>query len=234
MFRFFERLVDPYVGYREADAPPTRVWPFLRDYSRPFHRVFAWTAFASVLIAAVELWLIDYLGRVVDLLAGEPAEVWAAHGPELILVALFILFVRPVLQAVGVLLLNQSVMPNYGTLIRWRAHRHVLRQSVGWFEDDLAGRIANRIMQTPPAAGEVVFQLFDAILRRRRPAARRGRRPADAAAPDLARALRLPRRMDHPARRTGLQSLVRCAVRGHGACGRRLHQHPLRQALRAQ
>jgi ATP-binding cassette, subfamily B, multidrug efflux pump len=48
-------------------------------------------------------------------------------------------------------------------LVRWRAHRHVLRQSVGWFEDDFAGRIANRIMQTPPAAGEVVFQLFDAI-----------------------------------------------------------------------
>ena len=163
MFRFFEGLVDPYVAYRESDTPPTRVWPFLRECSRPFHRVFAWTAIASVLIAAVELWLIDYLGRVVDLLAGEPAEVWADYGVELILVALFILFVRPVLQGLGVLLLNQSVMPNYGTLIRWRAHRHVLRQSVGWFENDFAGRIANRIMQTPPAAGEVVFQLFDAL-----------------------------------------------------------------------
>jgi ATP-binding cassette subfamily B multidrug efflux pump len=54
-------------------------------------------------------------------------------------------------------------LPNFGTLVRWRAHRQVLRQSVGWFEEDFAGRLANRIMQTPPAAGEVVFQLFDAI-----------------------------------------------------------------------
>ncbi len=61
------------------------------------------------------------------------------------------------------LLLNNAILPNFGTLIRWRAHKHVLRQSVGWFENDFAGRIANRIMQTPPAAGEVVFQVFDAI-----------------------------------------------------------------------
>ena len=60
-------------------------------------------------------------------------------------------------------LLNNAILPNFGTLIRWRAHRHVLRQSVGWFENDFAGRIANRIMQTPPAAGEAVFQVFDAL-----------------------------------------------------------------------
>ena len=54
-------------------------------------------------------------------------------------------------------------MLNFGTLVRWRAHRQVLRQLVGWFEDDFAGRIANRIMETPPAEGEVVFQVFDAL-----------------------------------------------------------------------
>jgi ATP-binding cassette subfamily B multidrug efflux pump len=67
------------------------------------------------------------------------------------------------LQVMDVALLNNTILPNFGTLIRWRAHKHVLRQSVGWFENDFAGRIANRIMQTPPAAGEVVFQVFDAI-----------------------------------------------------------------------
>ena len=164
MFRRFERLVDPYVAYPEADAPPTRLWPFMRDYSHPFRRVFGLTAVASVLVAAVEMGLIGYMGRVVDLLSqGTPAAVWAEHGVELIAVALFILLLRPAVMGLQVLLLNQSIMPNYGTLWRWRAHRHVLRQSVGWFEDDFAGRIANRIMQTPPAAGEAVFQLFDAI-----------------------------------------------------------------------
>ncbi len=163
MFRFFENLVDPYCAYPEKDTPPTRLWPFLRDYAQPFRRVFAWTAVLSVAVAAVEIFLIYYMGRLVDLLGGSPTEFWADHGSELILVALFILFLRPVIQVSQVLLLNNTVLPNFGTLIRWRAHKHVLRQSVGWFENDFAGRIANRIMQTPPAAGEVVFQVFDAI-----------------------------------------------------------------------
>jgi ATP-binding cassette subfamily B multidrug efflux pump len=117
----------------------------------------------SVIVAAIEIGLIYYMGRVVDLLTGDPAEVWDRHGTELIALAVFVLFLRPLLQLVDVLLLNNAILPNFGTLIRWRAHKHVLRQSVGWFENDFAGRIANRIMQTPPAAGEVVFQVFDAI-----------------------------------------------------------------------
>ncbi len=164
MFRWFEGLVDPYVTYKESDTPPTRLYPFLREYAEPFMRVFWITGVASVIIAIIEVWLLSYLGRLVDILAaGTPAEVWAQSGLEFILVAVFILTLRPAVHVAQVMLLNNSILPNFGTLVRWRAHRHVLRQSVGWFEDDFAGRIANRIMQTPPAAGEVVFQLFDAI-----------------------------------------------------------------------
>ncbi len=163
MFRYFENLVDPFVAYKESDTPPTRLWPFMLEYSKPFYRVFFWAGLISVIVAAVEVGLIYYMGRVVDLLSGPPAEVWQAHGTELILVAVFVLLLRPLLHVVDVLLLNNTILPNFGTLIRWRAHKHVLRQSVGWFENDFAGRIANRIMQTPPAAGEAVFQVFDAI-----------------------------------------------------------------------
>lgn len=163
MFRYFENLVDPYCDFPEKDRPPTKLWPFLKDYAQPFTRVFIWTGLLSVVVAAIEIGLIYYMGRVVDLLAGSPTEVWARHGTELILLALFILFLRPAIHVLDVLLLNNGIMPNFGTLIRYRAHKHVLRQSVGWFENDFAGRIANRIMQTPPAAGEVIFQVFDAI-----------------------------------------------------------------------
>ena len=163
MFRYFEGLVDPYAEYPETDRPPQRLWPFLRDYCKPFHAVFAVTAIMSIVVAGIEVGLIYYMGRVVDLLSGGPVEFWSTYGFELILVALFILFLRPLLQAADVALLNNAILPNFGTLIRWRAHRQVLRQSVGWFENDFAGRIANRIMQTPPAAGEVIFQTFDAI-----------------------------------------------------------------------
>ena len=163
MFRFFENLVDPYCDYPETNVPPRRLWPFLKDYAQPFKKVFVVTAILSLIVAAIEIGLIHYMGRVVDLLSGEPAQVWQDHGTELILLAVFILTLRPLIQLLDVLLLNNTILPNFGTLIRWRSHKHVLRQSVGWFENDFAGRVANRIMQTPPAAGEVVFQVFDAI-----------------------------------------------------------------------
>lgn len=164
MFRFFENLIDPYVDYAENDTPPAKLGAFLWSYMAPFRKIFAVTAVVSCTIAAVEVALIAYLGRLVNILSETTPEVfWAAYGLEVILVALAVLFVRPVVYVLQVLLLHQTILPNLGTLVRWRAHRHVLRQSVGWFEDDFAGRIANRIMQTPPAAGEVAFQIFDAL-----------------------------------------------------------------------
>jgi ATP-binding cassette subfamily B multidrug efflux pump len=163
MFKFFESLIDPYIKYQEIDEPPTKLWPFLRDYSKPFKFVFMITALMSVIVATVEIGLIYYMGRVVDLLGKSPEAFWENHGTEIIVVAIFVMIARPIVQMIDVLLLNNTILPNFGTLIRWRAHKHVLRQSVGWFEKDFAGRITNRIMQTPPAAGEVVFQVFDAI-----------------------------------------------------------------------
>ncbi len=164
MLGFFERLVDPYVPHADDDTPPQRLWPFLKLYAEPFHKVFAASAGLSVVVATIEVGLIWYMGRVVDILSrGQPAEVWARHGAELVLASVFILVLRPAIQFLDVAILNNAIMPNFGTLIRWRAHGQVLRQSVGWFENDFAGRIANRIMQTPPAAGEAVFQVFDAI-----------------------------------------------------------------------
>ena len=163
MFRRFENMVDPYVDYPPTDRPPTRLLPFLLDYAQPFRAVFIWAALLAVLVAGVEIGLIWAMGWVVDILGGDPAQVWADHGWTLIGLGAFILILRPLIQGLDVLVLNNAIMPNFGTLVRWRAHAQVLRQSVGWFENDFAGRIANRIMQTPPAAGEAVFQVFDAI-----------------------------------------------------------------------
>ncbi|CAN5645433.1 ABC transporter ATP-binding protein [soil metagenome] len=165
MFRYFERLIDPYAPYREDDTPPNRLWPFLKAYLWPARRVMAWTALSVLVVAVVEIWLIWYAGRLVDLLgAAEPGTLWARHGLELAAVALFILVLRPVIQTLSAALLNQALMPNVGTIVRWRSHRHVLRQSVGWFQNDFAGRIANRMMQTAPAVGEAAYQTFDALV----------------------------------------------------------------------
>jgi ATP-binding cassette subfamily B multidrug efflux pump len=121
MLLFFERLVDPYVDYSQTDTLPQRLWPFMMNYSQPFKRVFWATGIMSIVVAVVEIWLIAYMGRVVDILQGDPALVWETYGREFFYVALFILFVRPVLQFIDVALLNNTILPNLGTLIRWRA-----------------------------------------------------------------------------------------------------------------
>ncbi len=165
MLRYFESLVDPYEPYPETDAPPDRLWPFLKSYLWPMRRIMVWAAVSIFAVAAVEIALIWYAGRLVDLLAAtEGPAFWSRHGFELALVAVFILIARPLIQTINAALLNQSLMPNVGTLVRWRSHRHVLRQSVGWFQNDFAGRIANRIMQTAPAVNEATFQTFDAVI----------------------------------------------------------------------
>ncbi len=164
MFRIFENLVDPYAAYDVSDTPPRRLWPFLKEYVVPFRWVFAATGSLSVVGAFADVALLWYMGRLVDLLAESgPAEAWASHGVEMILVALAIVILRPLVLVANVALLHNTILPNFGTMIRWRAHAHVIRQPVGWFESDFAGRIANRIMQTPPAAGDAVFQTFDAV-----------------------------------------------------------------------
>ncbi len=164
MLRFFENLVDPFQPYVQTDAPPRKLWPFLVDYIRPFRKVFFVTGLLSIIASAFDVGLIWYVGRLVDVLAtGQPAQVWATYKGEIIGMALVILVLRPIITGANVALLHNTILPNFGTMMRWRAHSHVLRQPVGWFESDFAGRIANRIMQAPPAAGEAVFQTFDAI-----------------------------------------------------------------------
>ena len=164
MFRFFEKLVDPYQAYASDDTPPRALLPFLRNYLYPFKKIFWVLGVFSFTTAFIEIGLIWYLGRLIMLLTDvKPTEFWAENKAELISVSIFILTFRPVLQAVDTMLQNNAMLPNVGTLVRYRSHKHVLRQSVSWFENDFAGRIANRIMQTPPATGEVVYQTFDAI-----------------------------------------------------------------------
>ncbi|QIE56429.1 ABC transporter ATP-binding protein [Pikeienuella piscinae] len=164
MFRFFENLVDPYRG--DSGGPvPTRLWPFLLRFLAPFRWVLVLATFFTALGTLIEIGLIWYAGRVVDLLAASsPETFFAEHGVELLLMAGFVLVLRPAVQFVDVALLNQALMPNLGTLVRWRAHRRMLRQSVGFFQADFAGRIASRVMQTAPSMGEAAFQIFDALV----------------------------------------------------------------------
>ena len=158
-------LFDPFAPY-PARTPPDRYWPFMRMYLAPLKRPMVFAAFMGLVVAAVETGMIYYVGRIVDLLARNaegPEALWSRHGLELAGVALLVLLARPVAIAVQMATLNLVVGVNAVALVRWRTHRHVLGQSVGFFQNDFAGRIANRIVQTAPAVEDSAYGALEAI-----------------------------------------------------------------------
>ncbi|TVQ57489.1 MAG: ABC transporter ATP-binding protein [Rhodobacteraceae bacterium] len=164
-FRRFEAMVDPFDASRDDPTPPARFWPFVFEALRPFRRVMGFTTATCVAAALVETGLIFYAGRVVDLLAeGGPETFFSRHGAELLGVTLFVLLLRPLVILLNQALLHQALSANLMERVRWRAHRHLLGQSMGFFQGDFSGRIANRVMQTAPAVEDSAFMSFEAIL----------------------------------------------------------------------
>ena len=163
MFEKFENLADPFVEYDETRVPPTTVGKFISSYCGPFRQILILAAIFAVLAALSEIVLIYAFGWLVDVMQGDPATAIADNWIILLGLVVFIVVIKPLIHFIDVLILNNGLMPNIATIVRWRAHKHVLKQSIGWFENDFAGRIANRVMQTPRSTGEVVFQIFDAL-----------------------------------------------------------------------
>lgn len=108
----FEGLVDPYGPYEQTDAPPRRLWPFLKEYIQPFRAIFAVTGALSVLAAFLDVALLWYVGRLVDLGRDRPGGFLDASctGPRVILVALAVLVLRPVLLVGNVALLHNTIL----------------------------------------------------------------------------------------------------------------------------
>ncbi|MEV0720637.1 ABC transporter ATP-binding protein [Asanoa sp. NPDC050611] len=164
MFRLFESPVDPF-AYDDTATPPAGVRRFLLRELRPLRPVAAAAVTVTVLCAAIEVWLIGYAGRLVDTLAAtDPATLWASVGPELLTVGVLVLLVRPTLNLVGEALDDIAFRANARPLARWRAHRHVSRQSVGWFRDDLAGRIATWVRDGGDAASTAAYCVIHTLV----------------------------------------------------------------------
>ena len=163
IFRWFERLIDPFRDTPDEMAPQSIIafyWHFLRQV----RGVFAAILVVGFVVAIIEVALFAFLGRVIDLVQAAPStDFFAAHGPELLLMAAVVLLLRPLMQTLHGLLINQAVMPHLTNLVRWQNHRYVLNQSVGFFHADFAGRIANRVMQTGTALRESAVQTVDML-----------------------------------------------------------------------
>ena len=163
MYRFFENLVDPFAP-SDGATPPAKVWPYLKSHYSGFGRHMYWMAGTGVVVALIETGLIFYTGRVVDLMdATAPETFWQAHGLELGLAALFVLFLRPVAIMLNHLFLEQTLAGNMQDQVRWRAHKHMLGQSMSFFQNDFAGRLSNRVMQLGPAVEDSTYMAFEGI-----------------------------------------------------------------------
>jgi ATP-binding cassette, subfamily B, multidrug efflux pump len=163
LFRFFENLVDPFAPHDPA-TPPATVWAYLRSQYGNFRRWMVWMAITGVIVALIETGLIFYTGRVIDLMDGaEPVDFWASHGFELALAAFFVIALRPFAIVLNHFFLEQTLASNMQDQVRWRAHRHMLGQSSGFFQNDFAGRLSNRVMQLGPAVEDSTYMAFEGI-----------------------------------------------------------------------
>jgi ATP-binding cassette subfamily B multidrug efflux pump len=164
MFTWFEKLIDPFRPH-SLDQPPAQWVQFFIFYVRQVWPVFGFILIFGLINGMIELSLFAFLGKLVDMArtALSPAAFFADNATLLIAMAAVALIVRPITSALHLIAVNQVVNANFTTLIRWQTHRYVLRQSQSFFQNDFAGRIANRIMQTGPSVRQAMVQLVDAM-----------------------------------------------------------------------
>jgi len=167
LFRLLENSADPFRpgGLPTPGTPPATARRFLIREFRPLRLVVVFALATTAAAAAIEVWLIGYAGRLVDLLAGTSRErFWAEHGRGLVLAAVLVLLVRPLIHLAGEGLDDIAFRVNAQTLARWRLHRYVSRQSVGWFRDDLAGRIATWVRDGGTAAATASYAVIHTLV----------------------------------------------------------------------
>ena len=163
LYRRFEQLIDIF-RKPPTDAPPSTVWAFYLYYLRQVWPIFAALLVVGLVAALVEVALFSYLSTLIDLAQGTPnTDFFSLHKGELIWMAVVALIIRPVFFGLHDLLVHQTLSPSMTSLIRWQNHNYVLKQSLNFFQNDFAGRIAQRIMQTGNSLRDSAVQAVDAL-----------------------------------------------------------------------
>lgn len=122
-------------------------------------------AIFTALIAVMEVSLFGFLGQLVDILNQyTPDTFWAEFGDRILLMAGIVLIALPLCVFIHSMIIHQTLLGNYPMMIRWQAHRYLLGQSVGFYQNEFAGRIATKVMQTALAVRETVMKLLDVLL----------------------------------------------------------------------
>ncbi|MEM7300779.1 MAG: ABC transporter ATP-binding protein [Pseudomonadota bacterium] len=162
-FAFFENLVDPFVR-PPAGGPSATGGGYIYYFARQMKLTFLVMLVAGFATALAEAMLFSFVGRLVDRLAEIPKENWFSEGGEtLIWLLLAVLVARLTILFVNTITEEQVMVPGFFSLVRWQSHQRILRQDLAFFEDDLAGRIANKVWQSGMAAGDFMVSLLQVV-----------------------------------------------------------------------
>ncbi|WP_075217176.1 ABC transporter ATP-binding protein [Mongoliimonas terrestris] len=163
MFALFEKLIDPFRPHPVVQ-PPSDLRAFYWHHVRQMWPVLAALLVVGFFVALIEVQLFRYISELVDLLSSTtPERVFADHGWTFVGMALVVVVARPVATLLHDLLVHQAIAPGFTNLIRWQNHRHVLRQSITFFNNDFAGRVATKVVQTGPSLRESIVTVADAL-----------------------------------------------------------------------
>lgn len=164
MFAFFEKLIKPFPP-AETGQPPASLYAFCRYYTRGIEPHLLVMSILTASIAIMEVSLFAFLGRLVDWLAtSTPSTFIENQGNELFWWAIMVLIGLPAAVFLHALIIHQTLLGNYPMSIRWRAHNYLLGQSLTFYQNEFAGRIATKLMQTSLAIRESVMKLLDVLL----------------------------------------------------------------------
>jgi ATP-binding cassette, subfamily B, multidrug efflux pump len=164
MYEFFEKLIKPFPP-EEPVEPPKSLYAFCRHYTRGVEPQLIIMAVLTALTAMLEVSLFAFLGQLVDWLAvSNPDTFLQEEGGTLLWWSLLVLIGLPLLVYSHSLVVFQSLMGNYPMRIRWLAHRYLLGQSLSFYQNEFAGRIATKVMQTSLAVRETVMKLLHVML----------------------------------------------------------------------
>ena len=165
LYRWFESRIPAFPDDLPAQ-PPATLRAFFWHYLGPVWWAFALLTGVTLALAMLEVAVLAFIGRVVDLMkeATSPATFFQDHAVGLTIMALLTVIVRPLLSLAADLLKHQMIMGPVNVRIRWQAHRYLLRQGLGFFQNDFAGRLATRTIQVGPAIRDVAANTCDVVV----------------------------------------------------------------------
>ncbi|MCL4140309.1 UNVERIFIED_CONTAM: hypothetical protein GTU68_053030 [Idotea baltica] len=163
IFTYFESFIEPFPN-APAARPPSTLIPFLWHYSKTAWPWLLVMAVLTALISILEVSLFNYLGNLIDWLSSSDRSTFLqSEAGKLMWIATIVLVLLPLVGFVHSIVLHQTVIGNYPMSIRWGVHRYLLGQSYSFFQDEFAGRVATKVMQTSLAIRETVMKVLDTL-----------------------------------------------------------------------